>query len=47
MAVTQQVSQPLAAADYLASLQKLLPYGPAWTDDADAAITRLLTGLAQ
>lgn len=47
MAVMQQVSQPLAAADYLASLQKLLPYGPAWTDDADAAITRLLTGLVQ
>ncbi|WP_052690247.1 YmfQ family protein [Xanthomonas albilineans] len=47
MAVMQQISQPLTAVDYLASLQKLLPYGPAWTDDPDAAITRLLTGLAQ
>ena len=47
MALMRQVSQPLSAADYLDTLQKLLPYGPAWTDDGDAAVTRMLTGLAQ
>ena len=46
-AVTNQVSKPLAATDYQTLLQQLLPYGPAWTDDPDAGITRLFTGLAQ
>jgi len=43
----QQVSQALAPEDYLAMLQELLPYGPAWTDDPDAAVTQMLSGLSQ
>ena len=46
-ALANQVSKPLAATDYQTLLQQLLPYGPAWTDDPDAGITRLFTGLAQ
>lgn len=37
----------LTSTDYLAQLQALLPPGPAWSQDADAPITRLLDGLAQ
>lgn len=32
--------------DYLRALQALLPPGPAWTRDEDAALTRLLSGLS-
>lgn len=32
--------------DYLHALQGLLPHGPAWPRDADAPITRLLSGLS-
>lgn len=35
------------ATDYLAQLQALLPPGPAWPKDADAPLTKMLTGLAQ
>lgn len=37
----------LTSTDYLAQLQALLPPGPAWSKDADAPLTRLLTGLSQ
>lgn len=37
----------LTSTDYLAQLQALLPPGPAWSKDAEAPLTRLLTGLAQ
>lgn len=36
----------LSVDDYLGQLQGLLPPGPAWTRDEDAALTRLLRGLA-
>lgn len=47
MAIARQVGHSLGPDDYLQQLQQLLPYGPAWTDDPDAAITKLLTGLSQ
>jgi uncharacterized protein YmfQ (DUF2313 family) len=35
------------ATDYLAQLQALLPPGPAWPKDADAPLTKMLSGLSQ
>lgn len=37
----------MIATDYLAQLQALLPPGPAWPKDADAPLTKMLTGLSQ
>jgi len=39
--------KPYSAADYLAMLQALLPEGAAWTREPDAALTKLLSGLAE
>ena len=36
----------LTATDYLAQLQALLPQGPAWPREADAALTQLLAAWA-
>lgn len=36
----------MTAADYRAQLQALLPQGPAWPREADAALTRLLAAWA-
>lgn len=36
----------LTATDYLAQLQALLPQGPAWPREADAALTKLLLAWA-
>lgn len=47
MAIVMQVGGALAAVDYVVQLQQLLPDGPAWTDDPNAAISNLLAGLAQ
>ncbi len=43
----QQVRGTLSASDYLQALHNLLPYGPAWTDDPNAVISKLLDGLSQ
>jgi uncharacterized protein YmfQ (DUF2313 family) len=37
----------LTTDDYLQQLQALLPKGPAWTHEADALITKLLTAFAE
>ncbi|WP_424195556.1 YmfQ family protein [Ampullimonas aquatilis] len=37
----------LSADDYLNQLQQLLPRGPAWPRDADARLTKLLSGWSQ
>jgi uncharacterized protein YmfQ (DUF2313 family) len=37
----------LSTKDYLQQLQALLPKGPAWTHEADALITQLLTAFAE
>ena len=45
--LSRQVRGPLSADDYLNLLRNLLPYGPAWTDDPNAAVSRMFEGLSQ